>query len=116
MLSDAAFAHLRDELVHALGPDAVTTDLGDLGRHASDWSGMQGAEPRAVIRPRTTENVAAAVRLCAAAGQPIVVQGGLTGLAGGASAREGEVALSLERLVGVEAVDSAAMTITVKAG
>jgi len=116
MLSDAAFAHLRDELVHALGPDAVTTDLGDLGRHASDWSGMQGAEPRAVIRPRTTESVAAAVRLCAAAGQPIVVQGGLTGLAGGASAREGEVALSLERLVGVEAGDPAAMTITVKAG
>jgi FAD/FMN-containing dehydrogenase len=116
MLSDSAFTQLCDELRHALGPDAVSTDPADCGRHAGDWSGLRLAEPRAVVRPRATEGVAAAVRLCAAAGQPLVVQGGRTGLAGGAAAQEGEVALSLERLVGVEAIDPAAATITVKAG
>ena len=40
----------------------------------------------------------------------------MTGLAGGASSREGEVALSLERLTGVESIDRAAMTMTVSAG
>jgi FAD/FMN-containing dehydrogenase len=116
MLSDTAFTQLCDELRHALGPDAVSTDPADRDRHASDWTGLRLAEPRAVIRPRATEGVAAALKLCTAAGQPVVVQGGRTGLAGGASAREGEVALSLDRLVGVEAIDQAASTMTVKAG
>src|SRR5689334_1059974 len=116
MLSDAAFAQLCDELVRDIGSDAVSTDSSNLGRHASDWSGLTGVVPRALIRPRTTEAVSAAVRLCAAAKQPLVVQGGLTGLAGGATACEGEVALSLERLAGVESVDQAASTMTVKAG
>jgi FAD/FMN-containing dehydrogenase len=116
MLPDAAFAQLCDDLAREIGRDAVSTDSSDLGRHASDWSGLAGAVPRALIRPRTTENVSAAIRLCAAVGQPLVVQGGLTGLAGGAASREGEVALSLERLTGVESIDRAAMTMTVKAG
>jgi FAD/FMN-containing dehydrogenase len=116
MLSDAAFVQLSDALAREIGPDAVTTEPSDLGGHASDWSGLIGATPRALIRPRSTEDVSAAIRLCAAAGQPLVVQGGLTGLAGGASSREGEVALSLERLTGVESIDQAAMTMTVRAG
>jgi FAD/FMN-containing dehydrogenase len=116
MLSDSAFAQLRDELVREIGSDAVSTDPSDLGRHVSDWSGLAGAAPKALIRPRTTKDVSAAVRLCAAAGQPLVIQGGLTGLAGGAASRKGEVALSLERLAGVETVDQAASTMTVKAG
>jgi FAD/FMN-containing dehydrogenase len=116
MLSDAAFVQLGDALAREIGPEAVTTEPSDLEGHASDWSGLIGAAPRALIRPRTTEDVSAAIRLCAAAGQPLVVQGGLTGLAGGASSREGEVALSLERLTGVESIDRAAMTMTVSAG
>lgn len=114
--SDAAFATLADALLNALGPAVVSTDPADRERHASDWSGLQGSRPRAVLRPRTTEQVSAALKLCSAAGQPVVVQGGLTGLAGGASAQEGEVALSLDRMAGVEAIDRAAMTMTVKAG
>jgi FAD/FMN-containing dehydrogenase len=116
MLSDAAFTQLCDDLRNALGANAVSTDPTDRGGHASDWTGLLVAEPRAVLRPRTTDAVAAALRLCAAAGQAVVVQGGRTGLAGGASAREGEIALSLERLAGVEAVDPVAATMTVKAG
>jgi FAD/FMN-containing dehydrogenase len=45
-----------------------------------------------------------------------VVQGGMTGLAGGAHPRAGEIALSLERLRGVEEVDAASGTLTALAG
>jgi FAD/FMN-containing dehydrogenase len=45
-----------------------------------------------------------------------VPQGGLTGLCGGARPEAGWVALSLERMVGVEEIDPASATMTVRAG
>src|SRR5690606_31565262 len=45
-----------------------------------------------------------------------VVQGGLTGLAGGATPRRGEVALSLAKLNRIEEFDRTAGTVTVQAG
>ena len=46
----------------------------------------------------------------------MVPQGGLTGLAGGARPVAGGIALSLERLVGIEEIDPDAATMTVRAG
>ena len=46
----------------------------------------------------------------------MVPQGGLTGLCGGARAGDGEIALSLERMVGIEEIDPATATMTVLAG
>ncbi|HKW84634.1 MAG TPA: FAD-binding oxidoreductase, partial [Burkholderiaceae bacterium] len=51
-----------------------------------------------------------------AAGLPVVPQGGLTGLCGGARPAPGWVALSLERMVGVEEIDPDSATMTVRAG
>ena len=48
------------------------------------------------------------------AGQTIVPQGGLTGLAGGATPRAGDIVLSLERIAGIEEIDTAAATMTVR--
>jgi FAD/FMN-containing dehydrogenase len=45
-----------------------------------------------------------------------VTQGGLTGLAGGAHPQTGEIALSLERMNGVEEIDTASATLTALAG
>ena len=46
---------------------------------------MNACAPRAVLRPASTEDVAAILRECQSARQRVVVQGGLTGLAGRAS-------------------------------
>ncbi|MFT4173727.1 MAG: FAD-binding oxidoreductase, partial [Rhodocyclaceae bacterium] len=62
------------------------------------------------------DEVATAVRLCHAHRLPMVPQGGLTGLAGGATPRAGAVAISLTRLAAIEAVDATAGTLTVQAG
>ena len=43
-------------------------------------------------------------------------QGGLTGLCGGARPEAGWVAISLERMVGIEEIDPASATMTVRAG
>ena len=54
--------------------------------------------------------------LCHKHDQPVVIQGGLTGLAGGATPMSGEMAISLERMNGIEELDATAMTVTALAG
>jgi len=103
-----------DQLVAALGPDAVTTSPDVIAAHVGDWSGLGRGAPLAVVRPRTVEAVSRFLALCHAARQPVAVQGGLTGLCGSASCATGEIALSLERLNRVERVDEG--SILVEAG
>jgi FAD/FMN-containing dehydrogenase len=85
-------------------------------RYQHDWSCETPGMPLAVLRPASTAEVSAILKLCHAHSQPVVVQGGMSGLCGGANPRSGEVAISMERLQGVEEIDTAAMTMTVKAG
>jgi FAD/FMN-containing dehydrogenase len=98
------------------GDAVVVTGAAAGTRHHADFSGEHPMPPRALVRPSTTAEVAEIVRLCAEARQPLVVQGGLTGLSGGATPRAGEIALSLERLSGIEEIDRESMTATVLAG
>jgi FAD/FMN-containing dehydrogenase len=85
-------------------------------RYQHDWSCEVPGMPLAVARPASTAEVAAILQLCHEHAQPVVVQGGMSGLCGGANPRSGELAISLERLNGIEEIDQAAMTMTVKAG
>ena len=97
------------------GHSVITGD--DIGeRHSVDFTGENAQKPLAVLRPGSTEEVSMALKTCYELGQPVVVQGGMTGLAGGATPQAGELALSLERLSGIEDLDATAMTITAFAG
>lgn len=107
---------LIDELKRALGDDAVLTGTAIGERYRSDASQTGRHLPKAVLRPASVDGVAAALRICNAHQQSVVPQGGLTGLAGGASPAAADFALSLERLSGIEEIDEAAQTMTVKAG
>ena len=60
--------------------------------------------------------VAAVLRVLSDRRQPVVIQGGLTGLAGAATPQEGEVALSLTKLNQIEGLDTVGGTVTVQAG
>ena len=105
-----------DELRRALGDDAVLTGADIAERCRGDASQTGTHLPKAVMRPANVEGVGAALRICSANHQTVVPQGGLTGLAGGANPAAGDFALSLERLSGIEEIDAAAQTMTVKAG
>jgi FAD/FMN-containing dehydrogenase len=105
-----------EALLAALGADVVTLPEQFGTRQVVDWSGLPGATPRAIIRPRNTEEVAAALSICNQYRQPVVTQGGLTGLVGGANLRDGELALSLERMNHIVEIDRTSGTMTVEAG
>jgi len=108
----AALLQLRDELGDAavlIGTDVPT-------RNKNDTSAQAASEPLAVVRPVDAEGVARTLRLCQQHQLPVVPQGGLTGLCGGARPEDGWVALSLERMAGVEEIDPDDCTMTVRAG
>lgn len=85
-------------------------------RNLTDWSFLPPTTPLAVLRPATTEDVVQIMRRCHADQIPVTPQGGMTGLCGGARPANGGVALSLERLTGIEELDPVGMTMTVRAG
>ncbi len=104
---------LRD----AVGTEHVLSD-GDLSAFELDWRKRYRGKALAVVRPASTDQVAAVVRLCARYGVSIVAQGGNTSTVGGAvpDASGRQVLLSLQRLNRVREVDAANLTLTVEAG
>jgi FAD/FMN-containing dehydrogenase len=103
-------------LARLAGVDIVPADAVDVS-YLSDWAiPMAGGAPLGLARPRSTDEVAALLRECHAHDVCVVPQGGRTGLTGGATAIDGALVLSLERMSGVEEVDTAAATLTARAG
>lgn len=105
-----------EALVAALGPELVRTGDDIPLRNWNDWAGLAPQRPLALVRPRSTAEVAETLRLCNHYRIPVTPQGGLTGLAGGARPEANGVALSLERFSGVEDIDAASASMLVRAG
>ncbi|KQS71145.1 FAD-binding oxidoreductase [Modestobacter sp. Leaf380] len=111
-------AELVERLRAELGDAGVLTDPAATASYLTDWRGAWSGTALAVVRPASTAEVSAVLRLCSAAGVAVVPQGGNTGLCGGAvpDASGAEVVLSLTRMRAVLAVDPAELTVTVEAG
>ena len=109
---------LLDQLREAVGAEHVLTPQTDLSAWEQDWRQRARGKALAVVRPGNTQEVAAVVRLCAAAGIAIVPQGGNTGLVvGSIPDKTGtQIVLSLQRMNRVRALDPENMTLTVEAG
>lgn len=93
----------------ALAPDVTAG-------HAGDWSEAPRHTPAVVVFPRTPQEVADVLAACSQLSQPVVIQGGLTGLAGGATPAGAEVAVSLAKLNTIEDIDTVGGTAVVQAG
>jgi len=96
----------------------VLTDAQDMSKYVTDWPGKMTGKALAVVRPTSTEDVAAMVKLAFETGTPIVPQGGNTSVAGGSIPDDSGAAivLSLERMNKILEISPAAMTMTVEAG
>ena len=90
----------------------------DAEPYLTDWRKRYSGRAQAVVRPGSTEEVAAVVRACADARAPMVPQGGNTGLVGGGTPDDSgaAVVVSLRRMQRVRSIDSANDTLTVEAG
>jgi FAD/FMN-containing dehydrogenase len=110
----------REELLADLrtlvGEPHCLTDAGMRASYETDWTRRFAGTALAVVRPGSTDEVAAVLRACTAARVGVVPQGGNTGLVGGSVPREGEVVVSTLRLSSVGEVDAQDGEVTVGAG
>ena len=103
-------------LQQSLGPFGFISGSNANIKHQQDWSGLPPTVPLGVVYPRNTHDVAQVLALCHRHQTPVVTQGGLTGLAGGAHPIEYGVVLSTEKMCGVTHVDPVMGTLTAWAG
>jgi FAD/FMN-containing dehydrogenase len=102
-------------LVAALPDGTVVTGV-DVGARARSYWDPAPLEAAAIVRPRSTEEVATVLRICHAHRQPVVPQGGRTGVCDGERATVDEIVLSLERLCAIEEIDVLGRSVVVQAG
>jgi FAD/FMN-containing dehydrogenase len=107
---------LFGELAAVVGREHVLVDEDTTAGYSVDWTGRYRGRAAAVVRPGSTAQVAAVLRVCGAARVAVVPQGGNTGLVGGAVPLAGEVVLSLRRLDDLGPVDPLSAQVTVGAG
>ena len=91
-------------LVGALGERTVLWQPYDLYLYSYDGS-IDRARPEAVVLPSSTEEAAAAMRICAEHGVPVTPRGTGTGLSGGSIPAEGGVIIGTARMNRILRID-----------
>lgn len=97
---------MLEELRAVLDPSAVIVDPDILAGHAQDEAALcEAGTPAVLVRPSTTAQVQAVVRIAAEHAVPVVAQGARTGLAGAANAVDGCILLSTQNLNRILEID-----------
>jgi len=105
-----------DKLTSLLGAGDVLTEQEDLVSYSFDGTATFRQLPRAVVFPRTTQEVAGCVKVCRESGTPVITRGAGTGLSGGTVPTEGAVVLCLVHMAEILEVDAANLTLRAEPG
>ncbi|WP_457943120.1 FAD-binding oxidoreductase [Vreelandella alkaliphila] len=106
---------LLNDLVAIVGPSGVL--LGDdVSQRSVDWFTGTPCRAKAIVRPRSTEQLSRVMALCYQADQPVVTHGGMTGIVHGGMASPDEIVVSLELMNQIEEIDPVGSTILAQAG
>lgn len=106
---------LVENLVEITGSTGVLTDEDVSSRAVGIWR-PQGIQAQAIVRPQSTDEVSAILKLCNEQGQTVIAHGGRTGLVEGADTTQTDLILSLERMNQIEGIDIVNRTMTLQAG
>jgi glycolate oxidase subunit GlcD len=94
-----------DKLRQVLPPESVLVEPHHVLVYECDGSTAFKSTPDAVVLPRSTEDVAAVVRLCAEHDVAFVARGAGTGLSGGATPSQGGLVVSLASMNAILELD-----------
>ncbi|ATY32651.1 FAD-binding oxidoreductase [Sphingomonas psychrotolerans] len=113
-----AQSQLVETVQQRFGPKVATTEAEAIAPWLTDWRGRYHGEAPALLSPGSTNEVAAIVALAAAAGVPLVPQGGNTGMVGGATPPTDGSALllSLRRMNRIRALSPVSNLAVAEAG
>jgi FAD/FMN-containing dehydrogenase len=105
-----------DRLKDAVGPKGFSQDPAEIAPHLEEWRSKYKGHSPLLLKPATTAEVSAILRICQEGDTKLVTQGGNTGLVGGQIPLHGEVLLSTQRLNRIRHLDESGMTLAVEAG
>lgn len=108
--------YLEGELRAALSEDLVLSDENSKVFYGRDWLKDFAPAPSVVVLPESIQHVQSIIQLCIKHQVPIVPSGGRTGLSGGATATNGEVVVSMERMRKILEINRTDRTIRCEAG
>src|SRR3712207_1403887 len=126
--------HVIDDLRRIVGAAHLLLDDDVRAPYETDWTRRWSGRAAAVVRPGSTEEVAAVLRACAGHDAAVIPQGGNTGMVGasvprgeaewhlrsptgnGDATRRQQVVVSLVRLTSLGEVDAASMQVAAGAG
>ncbi|THV23192.1 FAD-binding oxidoreductase [Peteryoungia ipomoeae] len=117
-LSSAPISEVISAFTEIVGPaNALTTD-GDIAPYLTENRGLYHGRSSLVLKPASTQEVSAILKLASETGTPVVPVSGRTGLVGGQVPREDgrDILLSLERMNRVREVDAVADVMIVDGG
>ena len=104
-----------DKLKSELPSGAWTQDLDIITPHLREWRDKYFGQTPIMLSPRSTEEVAISVKICAEHKLAIMPQGGNTGLVGG-NTPQGEVLISLKKMSKVREINPTSNAMIVEAG
>ena len=107
-----------DRIAAVVGSAGLMVDEVAMEPYTVDWRKRYTGRPLAVVRPASTQEVAAVIGICAETRTAVVPQGGNTGLQGGGitDGSGTQILLSTVRMNRVRAIDPVNNTVTVEAG
>jgi FAD/FMN-containing dehydrogenase len=107
---------LIEKFRNIVGDKYALTEAADIAPYVTEERDLFHGRSPLVLRPVSTEQVAAICRLATEQRIALVPQGGNTGLVGGQTPHNGEVVISLRRMDKIRDVDTASNTMTCEAG
>ncbi|KJK09522.1 MULTISPECIES: FAD-binding oxidoreductase [Pseudomonas] len=107
---------LLDELMTLVEPGKMLTDAASLEAYGKDWTKHFAPAPRAIVFPKSTEQVQAIVRWANQHRVALVPSGGRTGLSAAAVAANGEVVVSFDYMNQILAFDEFDRTVVCQPG
>lgn len=111
--------NLTDQLIsqftEVVGADYASTDQNEIAPHLVELRGLYQGNSPLLLKPNSTEQVSAVLKLANANKITVVPQGGNTGLVGG-QVPNGDVIISLSRMNKVREVDLLGNVMVVEAG
>lgn len=109
--------NLLSDLSAVLPPEGLVTDADVLESHRRDQASWAAAgTPRVLVRPASTSEVQAVLRVASAHRIPVVARGAGSGLTGGANAVDGGIVLSLARMNQILELDRRGLFAVVQPG
>ncbi|WP_240312720.1 FAD-binding oxidoreductase [Flavihumibacter solisilvae] len=105
-----------EQLKSIVGAEYVFTDEESFQKYGRDETENLLFYPEVVVKPRTTEEISAIMRLCHENYIPVTPRGAGTGLSGGALPHLGGVLISTERLNSILEIDERNLQVTTEPG